>query len=251
VNDYEEAAMSDETPLSEEIAALERTGWVPQTTAEDGAPTASKFSGTPWLTADAPWPVCPNCEQPMQLFAQINLADVPEPERERLGGEGLLQLFYCTSYDPLCEVDCEAFFPFADSVVARRLPTPADGDTPAEGAGPADPFPARRIAAWEAVTDYPNIEELQWEMGIDVSDQEMEYLDGIGSPAAGDKLGGWPHWIQGVEYPSCPECGATMQLVLQIDSECNLPYMFGDVGAGHLTQCPDHPDVLAFGWACC
>jgi hypothetical protein len=26
--------------------------------------------------------------------------------------------------------------------------------------------------------------------------------------------------------------------------------MFGDMGIGHITQCPEHLDVVAFGWAC-
>jgi hypothetical protein len=41
-----------------------------------------------------------------------------------------------------------------------------------------------------------------------------------------------------------------MRLVFQVDSEDNVPHMFGDAGIGHLTQCPDHKDVLGFGWAC-
>lgn len=40
-------------------------------------------------------------------------------------------------------------------------------------------------------------------------------------------------------------------MLFQIDSNTNLPYMFGDVGCGILTYCPEHPDVLAFGWDCC
>lgn len=65
-----------------------------------------------------------------------------------------------------------------------------------------------------------------------------------------DKLGGWPAWVQGVEYPSCPRCGKRMVLVFQVDSEDNVPFMFGDIGCGHVTQCPKHKEVVAFGWAC-
>ena len=42
-----------------------------------------------------------------------------------------------------------------------------------------------------------------------------------------------------------------MALVFQVDSEDHVPFMFGDTGCGHVTQCPDHKDVVAFGWACC
>jgi uncharacterized protein YwqG len=57
--------------------------------------------------------------------------------------------------------------------------------------------------------------------------------------------------LQGVAYPNCPRCNTRMQFLFQIDSEQNIPYMFGDCGVCHLTICPTHRDVLAFGWSCC
>ena len=42
----------------------------------------------------------------------------------------------------------------------------------------------------------------------------------------------------------------TIAVALQLDSNDNVPHMFGDVGCGHIMQCPDHPDVLTFAWAC-
>jgi hypothetical protein len=39
-------------------------------------------------------------------------------------------------------------------------------------------------------------------------------------------------------------------LVFQVVLEDNVPSMFGDVGCGHVTQCPEHMEVVAFGWAC-
>jgi len=71
-----------------------------------------------------------------------------------------------------------------------------------------------------------------------------------GIPIVGDKLYGWPHWIQSVEYPFDRKTGSRMELLFQIDSNVNLAHMFGDVGIGHLTQSKDNPDELAFGWAC-
>jgi uncharacterized protein YwqG len=84
----------------------------------------------------------------------------------------------------------------------------------------------------------------------EAEDDEGRTIDqAIGSCAAGDKLTGWPDWRQGVEYPACRACGGRMQLVFQLDSEDNLPYMFGRSGCGHLTQCPEHKDQLAFKFA--
>lgn len=82
-------------------------------------------------------------------------------------------------------------------------------------------------------------------VGID----EIQVED-IASAAEQDKLGGWPRWIQGAEYPTCPTCQNSMRVVFQIDSEDHIPYMFGDSGIGHITQCPEHHNVVAFGWAC-
>jgi hypothetical protein len=39
--------------------------------------------------------------------------------------------------------------------------------------------------------------------------------------------------------------------VFQVDSEDNVPFMFGGSGCGYITQCPEHKEVVAFGWACC
>lgn len=243
--------MTDDSPLRAEITALGRTTWIPVVDDSDGGLTDSKFGGRPWLGEDEDWPTCPNCEQPMQHFVQLNLAQLPEAERERLGDKGLIQLFYCTSYDPLCEDECEAYFPFAESVVARFVETPSPtANETAEG--PEDAFEAKRIVEWQPREDLPSVDEI-WEIreDLELTEEEEDYLFDHEMTAAGDKLGGWPYWIQNVEYPSCSECGETMEFVLQIDSEINVPKMFGDSGAGHLSRCPNHPDVLAFAWACC
>ena len=73
----------------------------------------------------------------------------------------------------------------------------------------------------------------------------------------GNKIGGWIDWVQGVEYPNCPNCEGNplMDLVLlQLEkenagssdvSECN----WGDGGVAHVTLCPQcHKPGL--GWAC-
>jgi len=217
--------------------------WKPIVEDGDSELTASKFSGTPVVLAGENWPRCPNCEQCMQLFVQLASSDLPEGAPRF--GDGLLQLFYCTSSDPLCEVDCEAYFPFASSVLGRVV-DPAASEAPASR--PEEPLPAKRIVGWKRCDDYPHWEELE-PKGVALSDREIDAL-WEHFPVTGDKLGGWPAWVQGVEYPDCTTCGRVMELRFQIDSEDNLPYMFGDVGTGHLFQCAEHTDVLSFHWAC-
>jgi uncharacterized protein YwqG len=110
-------------------------------------------------------------------------------------------------------------------------------------------FPARRIVGWAPTADLPNGEELGY-AGVELEEDEEEALMERDFPRSGEKLLGWPYWVQGVEYPKCRTCGREMALLFQVDSERNLPYMFGDAGVGHVTQCPQHHAELAFGWAC-
>ena len=130
-------------------------------------------------------------------------------------------------------------------------------------------FSPKTIVAWNRIEDFPRwneLEELGLNLHIDhvnrlqwiecrdlelVSEQfplgtEFDYLERCNGS---DKLAGWPCWIQDAEYPNCPRCQQLMQYVFQHTGD-QLPFMFGDMGIGHITQCPEHPEVVAFGWAC-
>lgn len=238
-------------PVLEKIQAYQRTTWLPETEDRDGELNSSKFSGKPWLSENESWPKCGNCGKEMQLFVQLNLDELP-PELGHEYGRGLLQMFYCTSSDPLCEDEGEAYFPFSKSTLLRVIdPTGQKAAANIEIPTRAIPdyFPAKAITGWTQSEDYPNTEELHT-LDVELSDDDWDELVDTNYPRGGDKLAGWPAWIQGVEYPNCPVCGETMRLVFQVDSEDHLPYMFGDVGTGHITQCKKHLDQVAFGWAC-
>lgn len=172
--------------------------------------------------------------------------ELPPEARERIGAGKLLQFFYCTSVDPHCESEAEAYLPHARSTLVRIVSgaLPA-GEPPAL---PAGMFPPRRITGWTRMEDYPNSDELD-ELGVSLEHWEIHALADE-FPRSGEKLLGWPHWIQGVEYPACRICGTNMRMLFQMDSNSTLFYMFGDSGAGHITQCPVHLHELAFGWAC-
>lgn len=235
--------------LKRKLSSLIRPTWIPVVKNGDEGLTDSKFSGKPVLKQGESWPACGNCNKPMQLFVQLNLAQIPKEAGVK--GEGFIQMFYCTSYEPHCEVDCEAFFPFSKSTLIRLVSHEETAAHDHSLAADADPFPAKTITGWEEMVDYPGWEE-RGDEGIELSDEEedLAHDEEIG-PRTGEKLGGWPSWVQSVEYPSCPDCGSTMKLVFQVDSEQNLPYMWGDCGIGHITQCSEHPHRVAFGWACC
>lgn len=242
--------MNDNLTPPAPVLPFHRQCWIPEVTeGDDGGLFDSKFSGRPWLAADEDWPCCKNCQKPMQLFVQLNLAELPQAEKDRLGDKGLVQFFYCTSTEPHCELDMEGWEPFSGMHLSRWIENPTT-DVNETAEGPQSMLKGGRITGWELADDYPAHEELISELGVALTgEQEDEYFE-MPYPAAGEKLGGWPFWVQGVEYPSCPECGTTMEFVFQVDSNCNLDFMFGDSGAGHITRCRHHHHIMTFGWAC-
>lgn len=230
------------------VKPYKRKAWKPITIHGDSEMEASKFSGIPVLEPAEQWPACKHCGEPMQLFVQLNIAHLPDRLKGFLQMEsGFLQMFYCTNVEPYCEEECNANLPFGESSLVRVV----DPESPGFTMDPTDEdfyFPARTIIDWKEVSDYPNWEELQ-DMGIELTDEENDVLNEMEVPVDGDKFAGWPYWIQGVQYPRCPKCKEKMRPVLQLDSEDNLPYMFGDAGCGYITQCTNHPYILAFSWA--
>jgi uncharacterized protein YwqG len=232
-------------PMS--ITRLKRPTWKPIVTPGDGTLYDSKFAGQPWLGSRETWPTCQNCGAPLTFLLQLNLEALPE-ELQGQFGEGLLQLFYCTNAEQGCESECQIFFPFTPGKLVRLIkpePTAWTGALPSV----AQSFPPQHITGWQMNADYPNWEE-SVSHGVMLSDKEWEELAEQGFPLSGDKLAGWPHWMQSLEYPNCPICHEQMHLIFQVDSNDHLPYMFGDLGCGHITQCLRHPTQVTFAWAC-
>jgi uncharacterized protein YwqG len=248
-----------------------RTAWRP--IVQPGQPpsaTSSGFGGLPWLAEHESWPLCGACHRKMHFFLQLDLATLP-PELGSKHGRGLLQFFYC-----MHDCDRHAWEPF-DSGHLLRIVAPAAGAPTVLAPSDVEVYPAKAITGWERVKDLPHPQEHEdlglrcdynfdaktvqiecEELGLRVGPLPMsqtnadglEVAEALGNCVTGDKLGGWPYWVQGAEYPLCPKCGKRTEILFQIDSEDNLPIMFGDAGCGHIMQCPNHRDVLAFGWAC-
>lgn len=244
--------------LSADLRGHIRPVFVPLTLFERDASPAqktlrSKLAGRPFLLEGESWPTCPNCSKPMALFVQLDTATLPKECPPY--GEGLIQLFYCQTRDPLCEVDCEAYAPFSRCILARSIPPSAAGSTAPLDLAERDEIDraqgvreAQIIIDWKRIDDLPGYEELDED---DLSwDDRGDTVHELERPIAGEKLAGWPLWIQSPEHPPCPRCKEPMQLVFQIDSNDLLGVQFGDLGCGHLTQCPTHKDILTFGWAC-
>jgi uncharacterized protein YwqG len=235
-------------PLKQKLSHLRRSAWKPIVREGDGALTSSKFAGTPWLNASELWLVCPNCNKPMQLFLQLNLDELPEALKGKFG-RGLLQFFYCTNYEPHCDCDCCGWEPFSNIKIVRIV-QPSNLKVKVEISEPDKSFPAKLIEDWEEVDDYPDFQTVET-CETTINEEESNILLENNITVTGDKLAGWPEWVQYPEYPDCPTCHQPMkQFVFQIDSEDNLPYMWGDVGVGYVLQCSIHKEQLAFLWQC-
>lgn len=208
-----------------------RPFWLPLTREGQFADNPSHFGGIPDLAPDETWPGCPHCGVPMALLLQLDLATLPAEAPGRAeAGAGLLQLFGCTDCGALSE---------DGSALARRLP-------PAERSAAVLSFDAvmlapRSIVGWRAGSERPGAGEWDDEQGLPPAGEDEECQ-------GGDKLGGWPAWVQYAEYPFCPVCRQPQRLLFQIASQQGLDYMFSDVGTAYLMYCSQHPDQLSFSW---
>ena len=231
------------------LAPFKRTAYFPIVEETGNTFSAkSKMGGYPYLRNVSDWPVCPRCKKNMQLFLQLDMAEIPDRKNS-----GLIQFFYCTNSELECDIEQEGWAPFSENSVCRKITV--NGESATIEPTMEEVFPEKVITGWEAKDDYPSLEEYEeLGIGLDVTSDNVvwDMLEKFElMPLAGDKLFGWPYWVQNVEYPSDRKTGTRMDLIFQIDSDFNLPFMFGDSGAGHLTQSPDDENELAFGWACC
>jgi len=196
--------------------------WIPASKPGDSPTTTSKFGGLPWLSADESWPACELCEQPMQLFVQINLSELEDKSGNHPFGDGLLQFFHCS----LEACGDKGYEPFpAHQMKQVRIVYP-------DGVGKVCQLPPfatsvaiRHVTKWKRVVE--NDEPIQ-----------------------ADKVGGEPVWIQSPEYPKCPECDQSMEFILQISDGPNLNWAWGDAGAAYIFRCDTHTEKLAMLWQC-
>lgn len=248
---------------------------------KDGSARRSKLGGTPWLAEDEEWPTCQNCGLPMALLVQIDLDQLPDAVGDRFGA-GLIQVFYCFSTEPHCEVDAEAWVPESMKSKVARLVNPIGdlrkwetarefgkrhvvqrppGHSPRSDDLPSikfeDPVQPTLLGGWERDVDYPDWQDAR-DHGVDDYEGCLA-LAGLAEvwqdafPRDGIRLGGWPCWIQNNDWATCPVCGMQMtQMVIQLPHG-SLPAdrtLFGDCGNAYLVQCVQHREQLALVWQC-
>lgn len=229
----------------QQLEAFKRTAYLPVTKSHSGRFSIhSKIGGLPYLRHAEDWPTCPNCQKKMALLLQLNGQELPHSSDSQI-----IQLFYCINEEKECEIELESFFPFSKGVVARRiekLEAAFTVDYP-----PEVTLTEHEITKWIAKDDYPHYEEYD-QLGLDISSEAMEYLEerNLCVPLEGDKLYGWPYWVQSEEYPVDSETEEKFSPLFQLDSQDRLHHLFGDAGIGHLTQSNRPPHEMTFAWAC-
>ncbi|MFF6980270.1 ankyrin repeat domain-containing protein [Streptomyces sp. NPDC008343] len=217
----------------QKLAASARRTWFPQLDGTAVTGSRSQFGGLPWLRSNEVWPACTDCETPLTFFVQVDLSRTPKAARDAFGA-GLLQLFHCTT--------CNPYRPFSGGHQVRIVDR-ADVAGPTTAPKDVKVLPTRPITGWtRAVKDYPYRE-------ADESLLPEERAVVFGLNRQGDKLSGWPNWVQDPTYPRCPHGDHRMtQLILQIDSNHGVVHTWGDNGVGFILQCPHHHDQVTFLW---
>jgi hypothetical protein len=236
--------------LKREIEPFRRLCLLPVASPGEAGTVTSKFCGSAWLAQNEAWPTCPLCGEPLQMLVQIVTNDLRDDVRA-VTGLGLLQLFYCT-HD--CTFDSD---PFGRSTLARVVAASGLGlgSVRRRPVVKQPTYPSQVITGWREAIDYPgwggpsppHWDETEWDLFYEV----ISKLPETEGPHRGDKLAGWPDWVQGIVDIHCPTCNTLMVPILQIGSEDHIPYMWGDCGIGHVHICPKHPEKCAFQWDCC
>lgn len=246
--------------LRTRLASAARPAFLPEVESGEDDPSGSKFAGTPRLAEGEGWPRCGHCQNPMQLLIQLDLGATPGLA-ELCGTSGWLQVFYCRQPGTFCEqVGDDAFSPFGRFQLARvHHVAPGAAQAPGES-GPSAPLAPRCIRGWREVLDLPWPSEPPARTGVTFTEEEaaraFDHLTGDGPYGddpplthGGDKLLGWPVWLQGYDPVPCPACQVPMRQVLQLASRGHLEHDFGDCGVAALVCCPDHPGRFGFSWA--
>lgn len=201
----------------------------------------SKFGGRPFISKGYKWPVCA-CGEPMEFFLQLNSSHLPSKlNKAEVFGEGLLQFFYC--------IKCRGYQPLGENYKIRVIKLD-ELSTDVDINEIKSCFVYRKIIDWHELIEYPRLYEILDSENL--SNDEIEHYKNIYhqyDAKSGEKLLGWPRWVQWADYSDCPVCLKQMRYIFQVDSDKNSDYMLGNMGIGHITFCKDHPEQALFTWA--
>jgi ankyrin repeat protein len=187
----------------------------------------SRLGGYPALLEGEPWPQGKSGE-PLRFLLQLDVAILPE---DVLGGgmAGLVQLFFNDqTNEHLARV-----LPSGSALVAGELPSNVE-----------EVGPRLTITGWlKPKEDWPQADSVG-EVTLDAEEREAIAKLNL----AGDKAGGWPHWIQGGGSSTSADGRPLDRLLLQLDAGGALPFIFGDNGIAFLLATSSEPLAVSFEW---
>jgi ankyrin repeat protein len=173
--------------------------------------TASRLGGQPFLNASHPRPA--NADGPLSLLLQVDLRAHPD---KKAACDALLQVFEDPAAHPC--------------VRARLVPSPNAEEHVADG-GPEREGHA--LTFGKAATDFPSRPD---DAGVALSDEQQALLPFVN--LGGDKLGGWPDWVQEAEANAG-------ELLLQLVGGGITQMDFGDAGVLYVLAHGDDVRVVA------
>jgi hypothetical protein len=233
------------------VNALRRTAWVPFVEEQPGRLAISRFGGAPVLRAGEDWPTCAKCQSALTLFLQLDLTEIPSEMQPVIAAEGILQVFVCVAPGSGClAAHCgqTELPPAGDptAYIVRIIPNDASLQVPTSRISGVS-FDPMIVTYWHAVDDYPRTPsevvavypKLAKSPRLDAWDRS--------NCAWGEKMGGWPLWGASPSYMRCPACDIAMDVVFQLDSDCNLDFVWGNNGTAFVHRCP-HCQRMGFSW---
>jgi len=196
----------------------------------------SKFSGLPYFPKDLIYPL-DSCGQPMRLLAQFNFAEIPHlpmfPEK------GILQFFisgtdgmFGVNFNDLLNDDNFRVLYFPE-VMLDESELLTDFSFLSETNYLELPFMNEFSLSFELQYAPLSISDYQFYSKIMDAD---DYCNGISEsysnlfPSAGHKLGGYPFFTQADPREVEQYQDREYMLLFQMDSDCSLDIMWGDVG---------------------
>lgn len=230
----------DLAKLADRLKGSVRTAFIPGLRPAQGDEPACG-GRTAFIPSGSSWPE--GYDEPMAPVMQLRVADMPEPARSHLGGSGLFQLFLPTMFRGMD-------VPFVARVVdpsapGEWVPTPAGalpdgtqplavdgwretGETPSINdlfEGPSAIVGKRPTESQTEVIELVGPETIDARKPADevarIAAEEgfdpaaLEEVAGLLSHDGGDKLLGWPTWLQAPEWPT-GRSGKGMVPLLQV-----------------------------------
>ncbi len=179
---------------------------------------ASKFGGKVLVPESEPWPYCDeHTDVPLIPVLQLNKAETPN--FDYYPGTDLFQVFFC----PIGLLYSDVYFPdypchltpmyaMKPFVFWRKSSQMQGASKRFRITGRDAVWPEEAVLNPEVVDEYPPVKDLPEDIieKLEQTDILVEYEADL-SVCPGNKAGGYPHWVNGDETPSCQHCNSSME----------------------------------------